>query len=179
MASKKRDQEQKALSSGGEKLMTAQAQLDKWKAQAEEAEQQKRQAAAALAQLRDTHGAQAEQASAELTSLQRQLAEARVEAEMTDGQVSLANDLDKEVATLEAEMATLETELEQQRAILAEEQRELSATHAQARDCTDRTMHRRTHPRAAPTARCTGTHTLAETSLLRRRASSASSPACV
>ena len=55
-AAKKRELEEKVLSSGGEKLVAARAQLDRWKAQAEEAEAQRGTAAAALEKLRSTHG---------------------------------------------------------------------------------------------------------------------------
>ena len=126
-ATKKRDYEQKVLSSGGEKLMVAQAQLDKWKAQAEEAEAQRGVAAAGLEKLRSTHGKV--DLAAELVELQTQLAAARAEAEMTDGKVTLANDLEKEAAALQAEHAALEREVELQRAATDTEHAELAAAH--------------------------------------------------
>ena len=107
--------------------MVAQAQLDKWKAQAEEAEAQRGVAAAGLEKLRSTHGKV--DLAAELVELQTQLAAARAEAETTDGKVTLANDLEKEAAALQAEHAALEREVELQRAATATEHAELAAAH--------------------------------------------------
>ena len=129
-ATKKRDYEQRVLSSGGEKLMVAQAQLDKWKAQAEEAEAQRGAAAAGLEKLRSTHGEL--DLAAELVELQTQLAAARAEAETTDGKVTLANDLEKEAAALQVEHAALEKEVELLRARTATEHTELEARRMQA-----------------------------------------------
>ena len=131
-ASKKRDIEQKALSRGGEKLLEAQAQLDKWKTQAEEAEAQQRGAARQLEALRSEHGASAEQHSAEAAQLTRELAAARAEAEMAEQQVGLAADLQKEVATLQAEHDSVEAELQTQRETLEKEKAELERLHKEA-----------------------------------------------
>jgi hypothetical protein len=115
------------LSSGGEKLMVAQAQLDKWKAQADEAEAQRAAAAAGLEKLRSSHGKL--DLAAELVELQNELAAARAEAETTDGKVTLANDLEKEVELQQAEHAALEKEVELQRASSTSEHADLDAAH--------------------------------------------------
>ena len=47
-----------------------------------------------------------------MVELQTQLAAARAEAETTEGKVSLASDLEKEVAALRAEHGALEKEVE-------------------------------------------------------------------
>ena len=150
------------LSSGGEKLVAARAQLDRWKAQAEEAEPnpnpspnpnpnptltltqaeeaeaQRGTAAAALEILRSTHGKL--DLAAEMVELQSQLAAARAEAETTEGKVSLASDLEKEVAALRAEHGALEKEVELQRAATSTERTELAAAHEAAVSDTRRML---------------------------------------